>query len=131
MKCLTLKFFETSEVMYKYYSLIAIFLFGALSSIIFNRYWDHVTKDDGRPKHLIVRRPFSIVDFEDQRFFVTDQDAHELIIRETEVDVVCKFNLLVCRLSCSKVITIHCCSRSRQCRSANVINCCQGNEIRR
>lgn len=92
MKCLALKLFQTSGLAYKYYSIIFIFLFGALSSILLNKiYWIYVTNNDVSPKYLIVRRPFSILDLDDHQYFDTDQSAHhELIIRETEVEVVCK-----------------------------------------
>lgn len=91
MKCLlALKLVHTNEVMYKYYFLVFIFLFGALSSIFFNQCWNYLSYIPKQPKYLIVRRPFSIVDFDDHEMFDTEQSAHELIIRETDVDVVCK-----------------------------------------
>lgn len=92
MKCLALKLIHTNGVMNKYYFLIFIFLFGALSSIFFNKFWNYISYNAKLPKHLIVRRPFSIVDFDDHEIFNTDQNAHELIIRETDVEVVCKYN---------------------------------------
>lgn len=79
--------------MYKYYSLIVIFLFGALSSIFFNQYWSYIfsNNNNSQPKHLILRRPFSIIDYDDHEFVDTDQNARELIIRDTDVNVVCKY----------------------------------------
>lgn len=92
MKCFqALKLFQNNGAMYKY-SLIFIFIFGALSSIFFNKFWNYITYIDKRPQQLIVRRPFSIIDFVEHDIYVTDDSAHELIIRETEMDVVCKYN---------------------------------------
>lgn len=89
MRCLTLKLYQTNGVMYKYYSVILIFLFGALSSIFFNKYYSPYVDD--KTRHLIIRRPFSIIDFDDHEYVDSNHDTHELIIRETDVDVVCKF----------------------------------------
>jgi hypothetical protein len=75
--------------MSKYYSTIFIFLIGALSSIFFNKYWNYTLYVDDQTRHLIVRRPFSIIDFDDHEYVDSNEDAHELIIRETDVDVVC------------------------------------------
>jgi len=90
MRCLALKLFQSNGIMCKYYSVVFIFLFGALSSIFFNKYWNYTLYVDDQTKHLIVRRPFSIIDFDDHEYFDSNQDAHELIIRETDVHVVCK-----------------------------------------
>lgn len=90
MNCLALKLLHTNGVLCKYYSLIIIFVFGVLSSVILNIFWTYVSYNENQPKQLIIRRQFSIIDFDDHDFN-TDQNAHELIIRETEVDVVCKY----------------------------------------
>lgn len=88
MRCLALKLFQTNGVMYKYYSVIFIFLFGALSSIFLNKYWNYTPYVFDQTRHLIVRRPFSIIDYDDHEYVDSNQNAHELIIRETDVDVV-------------------------------------------
>jgi len=90
MRCLALKLFQTNGVMYKYYSVIFIFLFGALSSIFLNKYWNYTPYVYDQTRHLIVRRPFSIIDYDDHEYVDSNQNAHELIIRETDLDVVCK-----------------------------------------
>jgi hypothetical protein len=92
MKCLALKLFQANGAVRQYYPLIVIFVFGALSSVFINKYWNYNGgRSDQQHKHLILHRPFSIVDFDDHGRYDSDQDAHELIIRETEVDVICEF----------------------------------------
>lgn len=94
MKCFqALKLFQNNGIMYKY-SLIFIFLFGAFSTICFNKFWNYISYADKQPQQLILRRPFSIVDFDEHDIYVADDSSHELIIRETEVDVVCKYNYI-------------------------------------
>lgn len=90
MKCLALKLFPTDGIVHKYYFLLVIFFFGAVSNFVFNKYWNPVQHEENQPKQLIVRRPFSIVDFDGHDVFDADHGAHELIVRETDVDVVCK-----------------------------------------
>lgn len=92
MKCFqSLKLFQNGGI-YKYYPLLFIFLCGVLSSIFLNKFWNYISFSDEQSQQLILHRPFSIIDFDEQDVFVTDHNAHELIIRETEVDVVCKYN---------------------------------------
>lgn len=93
MKCVGLKSIRSSNgtTTFTCYSLFVVFLFGVLSSVFVHKFWLYVPYGDQRSKHLIVRRPFSIVDFGDQEFTDTDHGTHELIIRETDVDVVCKY----------------------------------------
>lgn len=90
MKCSVLELFATNGMTHKYYYVLVIFFFGAVSNIVLNKYWNYVLFVENQPKQLIVRRPFSIVDFDGHEIFDTDQSAHELIVRETDVDVICK-----------------------------------------
>lgn len=110
MKCLTLKLLQTNGVMCNYYPLVFMFIFGILSNIFFNKYWTSIPFNK-QSKQLIIHRPFSIIDFDDHDIYNTDPDknAHELLIRETEVNVVCMlkllylvpmFNIITCDIYC-------------------------------
>lgn len=116
MKCLALKLFHTNWIIHRYYYVLGLFIIGVLFNIICNKYWNYLSYTDWQPKHLIVRRPFSIVDFDDHEVHITDQNAHELIVRETDVNVVCKLKSYYCRFIVLYFVLITyclCCSRSK------------------
>ncbi|XP_050433415.1 protein adenylyltransferase Fic [Adelges cooleyi] len=72
----------------KSYLVLIVFLIGVLCCILLPIFWPFVLHDHSEHKDLIVRRPFSIVDFDYHELVDTGKEVHELIIRESTVDVV-------------------------------------------
>lgn len=92
MNCSVSTVFRHNRTLHKYYAVFVVFVIGALCSILVDKYLDSAARDGQRSsRQLIVRRPFSIIDIDDpESAGGTDQKAHGLIVRETNVEVVCE-----------------------------------------